>query len=71
MKERLTVIIVLVLLIFSIPIANAHKPLQVDGNNNDFSTAKEIPNHRISWAVYQELSGNNPVPLLQICCCPR
>ena len=61
MKERLTGIIVLVLLIFSLPIANAHKPLQVDGNNNDFSTAKEIPNHRISWAIYQELSGNNPV----------
>jgi len=60
-KEGLTVIIVLVLLIFSIPVANAHKPLQVDGNNNDFSTAKEIPNHRISWAIYQELSGNNPV----------
>lgn len=61
MKESLIVIIVLVLLIFSIPIANAHKPLQVDGNNNDFSTAKEIPNHRISWAIYEELSGNNPI----------
>jgi hypothetical protein len=61
-KETLTVTILFVLLIFSFQVANGHKPLEVANNgNNDFSTAKEIPNHRISWAIYEELSGNNRI----------
>lgn len=41
--------------------ANGHKPLKVVDSNNDFATAKEIPNHKISWAIYEELSGSNDV----------
>ena len=41
--------------------ANGHKPLKVVDSNNDFSTAKEIPNHKISWGIYEELSGSNDV----------
>jgi hypothetical protein len=41
--------------------ANGHKPLEVVDSNNDFTTAKEIPNHRISWGIYEELSGSNDV----------
>jgi len=40
--------------------AEGHKPLETHGsNNNDFTNAKEIPNHRISWAIYEELSGSD------------
>ncbi len=61
MKETLVIIITLVLFTFSFQIANAHKPLEVVDSNNNFSTAKEIPNHKISWAIYEEISGSNDV----------
>jgi hypothetical protein len=61
MKETITIMIMLVLLTFSFEIANGHKPLKVVDSNNDFSTAKEIPNHKISWGIYEELSGSNDV----------
>ncbi|HEY1248079.1 MAG TPA: hypothetical protein VGE97_03725 [Nitrososphaera sp.] len=61
MKETITIMILLVLLTSSFEIANGHKPLKVVDSNNDFSTAKEIPNHKISWGIYEELSGSNDV----------
>lgn len=61
MKETITIMIMLVLLTSSFEIANGHKPLKVVDSNNDFSTAKEIPNHKISWGIYEELSGSNDV----------
>ena len=61
MKETITIMIMLVLLTSSFEMANGHKPLKVVGSNNDFSTAKEIPNHKISWGIYEELSGSNDV----------
>jgi hypothetical protein len=61
-NETIAVTILLILLIFSFQMANGHKPLEVDDHSNsDFSTAKEIPNHRISWAIYEQLSGNNRI----------
>jgi len=59
MKETITIMIMLVLLTSSFEMANGHKPLKVVGSNNDFSTAKEIPNHKISWGVYEEISGSS------------
>jgi hypothetical protein len=53
--------IMLVLFTSSFEMANGHKPLKVVDSNNDFSTAKEIPNHKISWGIYEELSGSNDV----------
>ena len=55
------IIIVLILFTSSFQMANGHKPLKVVDSNNDFSTAKEIPNHKISWGIYEELSGSNDV----------
>ena len=62
MKEIIVIIVtMLVLVTSSFQMSNGHKPLKVAGSNNDFTTAKEIPNHRISWAIYEELSGSNDV----------
>jgi hypothetical protein len=61
MKETITIMIMLVLLISSFEMANGHKPLKVVDSNNDFSTAKEIPNHKVSWGIYEELSDRNDV----------
>ncbi|MGH9988969.1 MAG: hypothetical protein ACREAS_00880, partial [Nitrososphaera sp.] len=62
MKETIVVIIImLVLFTSSFQMSNGHKPLKVVDSNNDFTTAKEIPNHKISWGIYEELSGSNDV----------
>jgi hypothetical protein len=61
MKETIAIIIMFVLFASSFQMANGHKPLKVVDSNIDFSTAKEIPNHKISWAIYEELSGSNDV----------
>ncbi|HEX6282723.1 MAG TPA: hypothetical protein VFZ67_10895 [Nitrososphaera sp.] len=61
MKETIAIIIMLVLFTSSFQMANGHKPLKVVDSNNDFATAKEIPNHKISWAIYEELSGSNDI----------
>jgi hypothetical protein len=61
MKETIAIMIMLVLFTSSFQMANGHKPLKVVDSNNDFSTAKEIPNHKVSWGIYEELSGSNDV----------
>ena len=61
MKETIIIMIMLVLLTSSFEMANGHKPLEVVDSNNDFSTAKEIPNHKVSWGIYEELSDSNDV----------
>jgi len=61
MKETIAIMMMLVLFASSFEMANGHKPLKVVDSNNDFSTAKEIPNHKISWGIYEELSGSNDV----------
>jgi hypothetical protein len=38
-------------------VAYAHKPLN-SHDNNRFENATVIPNHRISWAIYKQLHGN-------------
>jgi hypothetical protein len=60
MKEIIAITITLVLLT-SFQWADGHKPLKVIGSNNDFLTATDIPNHKISWGIYEELSGSNDV----------
>jgi hypothetical protein len=61
MKGTIVIMIMLVLFASSIQMANGHKPLKVVDSNNDFTTAKEIPDHQISWAIYEEISGSNDV----------
>ena len=59
MKEIIAVImIMLVLFTSSFQMADSHKPLKVIGSNNNFLTATDIPNHKISWGIYEELSGS-------------
>ena len=38
--------------------AFAHKLIPTDGSNNDISSALEIPDPIVSWAMYEELSNN-------------
>jgi len=45
MEETIAIMIMLVLFASSFQMANGHKPLKVVDSNNDFATAKEIPNH--------------------------
>lgn len=33
----------------------AHKPIQSDGTNIDYENALIIPDHKISWAIYEQL----------------
>jgi hypothetical protein len=61
MKEIIVITIILMLLISSFQMADGHKPLKVIRSNNDFLTATDIPNHKISWGIYEELSGSNDV----------
>ena len=61
MKEIIVITIILMLLTSSFQMVDGHKPLKVIGSNNDFLAATEIPNHKISWAIYEELSGSNDV----------
>ncbi len=62
MREIIVVImIIFVLFTSSLQLINGHKPLKVIGSNNDFLTATDIPDHKISWGIYEELSGSNDV----------
>ena len=38
--------------------AFAHKLIPTDGSNNDISSALEIPDPIVSWAMYEELNNN-------------
>ena len=38
--------------------AFAHKLIPTDGSNNDISSALEIPDPVVSWAMYEELNNN-------------
>jgi hypothetical protein len=42
-------------------VADAHKPLAVEETPNDsgFGSAKVIPTHRVSWAIYRELEAGS------------
>lgn len=42
------------------PSVYAHKPLASD-NNNVLEGATQIPDHKVSWAIYQELEGTEEV----------
>ncbi len=52
---KLSGIVILSILILSSNLAWAHKPIQSDGMNTDFKNALRIPDHKISWAIYEEL----------------
>jgi hypothetical protein len=41
--------------------AHAHKPLEVESDNNSMLDAMQIPDHEISWAINQELQNAGEV----------
>ena len=62
--RRLEIIIMNAVFFFSLesifPSVYAHKPLASD-NNNVLEGTTEIPDHKVSWAIYQELEGTEEV----------
>ena len=61
MKGVIVIMIIFVLFTSSLQLVSGHKPLKVIGSNYEFSTAKQIPNHKISWQIYDELGGSDDV----------
>src|SRR3954454_16847532 len=65
MKEAIAIMIMLVIMLVlftcSFQRANGHKPLKIVDSSTNFSTAQEIPNHKISWEIYEELSASDDV----------
>ena len=45
----------------SFSIAHAHKPLEVESDNNSILDAVKIPDHKISWAINQEIQNTGEV----------
>ena len=41
--------------LFNFAPADAHKPIQSDGTNLSYQNALQIPDHKISWVIYEEL----------------
>lgn len=62
--QRLEIIIMNAVFFFSLasifPSVYAHKPLASD-NNNVLEGATQISDHKVSWAIYQELEGTEEV----------
>ena len=52
------ILIIFVLVMISTNYAFAHKPLNHDDSHRDFYSALLIPDHRISWAIYENLGVN-------------
>ena len=49
----------LILIILSIsPVAHAHKLISHDDSHRDYESALVIPDHKISWAIYDNLGVN-------------
>jgi hypothetical protein len=46
------------IILFYFAPADAHKPIQSDGKNLSFENALIIPDHKISWVIYEELDAN-------------
>jgi hypothetical protein len=59
-RRRLEIIIMNAVFFFPLasifPSVYAHKPL-TSNNNNVLEGATQIPDHKVSWAIYQELEG--------------
>ena len=54
MKNKSLLLLGLLFIITINPIF-AHKPIQSDGTNTSYQNALDIPDHKISWAIYEEI----------------
>ena len=60
MEKRLGLVALLSLFVlFNFSPADAHKPIQSDGTNLTFENALQIPDHKISWVIYEQLDPFN------------
>ena len=53
--HRFKILLILIILTISIPQVYAHKPIQSDGTNTTFENSLHVSDHKISWAIYEEL----------------
>ncbi|MDH3394828.1 MAG: hypothetical protein OEL52_01590, partial [Nitrosopumilus sp.] len=56
MKKIITMLFILI--IVSISPAYGHKLISHDDTHRDFDSALQIPDHKISWAIYENLGTN-------------
>lgn len=56
LNKELTIVSLLsfFVLFYFVPV-DAHKPIQSDGTNLSYQNALQIPDHKISWVIYEEL----------------
>ncbi|KEQ57283.1 hypothetical protein AAA799B03_00459 [Marine Group I thaumarchaeote SCGC AAA799-B03] len=52
------ILIIFVLAMISTNYASAHKPISHDDSHRSFDSALVIPDHKISWAIYENLGTN-------------
>ena len=52
------ILIIFALAMISTNYASAHKLISHDDNHKDFDSALVIPDHKISWAIYENLGTN-------------
>ncbi len=59
MQKSIPLIVFFVIFIVSINPAYAHKLITHDDSHKDFDSALLIPDHEISWAIYENLEAND------------
>ena len=52
------IIFALIFLVLFTGTAYAHKPIESDGTNANYQSALKIPDHKISWVIYENLESN-------------
>ena len=58
MKMKKAILIIFALVMISTNYASAHKLISHDDTHRDFDSALVIPDHKISWAIYENLGTN-------------
>jgi hypothetical protein len=59
MQRSIPLIVFFIIFIVSINPAYAHKLISHDDSHKDFDSALLIPDHKISWAIYENLEAND------------
>lgn len=59
MKKLIPLMVFFVIIFVSISPAYAHKLISHDDSHKDFDSALQIQDHKISWAIYENLGAND------------
>jgi len=57
MKKVFAILLVIIIFASSSNTVYAHKPIQSDGTNTNYENSLLIPDHKISWAIYEQLEA--------------